>query len=167
MNLLKIPVLLLALTPPLTAQRLEEPDPAGPKIAEKLNAFPLQIPDGSAVVLKNGDTIGVIFITNQLNGPEQCDFHWMLRADGAFDFGEKAKGLEEGHEKAAKVVKFGPFELEWSMGSKGHGWVYFPEDGTFMGVLVGVKREDLVFKLPFVPMLRNVTADRIELKEAK
>ena len=164
MNLLRITTIICALSVPLAAQG---PDPAAPRAGVKLNAFPVQIPDGSAVVLKNGDAVGVIFVTDQLMDPEQCTFHWLLRTDGRLDFGAKDKGLQEGHKNRAKTLKFGPFEIEWSGSGDGHGWVYFPKDDTYMGVIVGAKREDLIINLPFVPMIRKVRADTIGLESLK
>ena len=147
----------------LSAQVPKLPDPAAPKNGVRLNAFPLQIPDGTAVVLKKGDALGVVFVTDQKSDPEQCTFRWLLRRDGSLKFHAKAEGLE-GTKRGATALKFGPFELEWSVNTGGYGWVYFPDDGdVYMGILVGVKREDLLVKLASVPLIKKVRADTIGL----
>ena len=114
-----------------------------PKYDIKLNAFPMMIPDGT--------------------GPEQCTFTWLLRTDGKLNFAPKSEGLQEGVKENSKSLRFGPYSLEWSMGSEGIGWIYFPSDGSYMGIAVDATRENISTKLPMVPMIRNIRGDKFDL----
>jgi len=134
-----------------------------PKYDIKLNAFPMMIPDGTAVVLKKEGSVGVVFISKQITGPEQCTFTWLLRTDGKLNFAPKSEGLQEGVKENSKSLRFGPFSLEWSMGSEGIGWIYFPSDGSYMGIAVDATRENISTKLPMVPMIRNIRGDKFDL----
>lgn len=67
------------------------------EVAKQLNAFPVIITDSTAVVFKQGDTIGVAIVSNMRMPPnEACDVQWFLRTDGALEFGPSAPGLTTG-----------------------------------------------------------------------
>ncbi len=62
--------------------------------ATALGMFPIGIPDDSAIVLKDGDSIGIAILREQTTQPETLSFDWFLRTDGKVNFSPNAKAVK-------------------------------------------------------------------------
>ena len=138
----------------------------GEEAAKKLNSFPVEIPDSTAVVFRQGDTIGVAIVSNMRMSPvEACDVKWFLRTDGALEFAPSAPGLTTGTIKDTKWIKFGPFNSEWSSASPGRGWVYFDEGRSYsLGIVVQPDLANLSKSILGVPLVNKLVGAKENLR---
>ncbi|MDF1811949.1 MAG: hypothetical protein P1V20_07035 [Verrucomicrobiales bacterium] len=90
------------------------------------SAHEVLVHDGDIVLLKNGKHSGAFILKNQSFSPkENTDYQWFYRADGVGTFPVSDPAVSTGIVTDATGVKFGSFDLEWSGGSPGEGWVYY------------------------------------------
>jgi hypothetical protein len=129
----------------------------------ELSIFPCIIPDGSAVVFKKGDIIGVAIISNQSATSESLSYEWYLRTDGKIDFDQKSNAISKGKVKGASSIKFGPFDTWWSINKKGRGFIYLNNDDYYTGVIMKPNKKKLNEDLFPLKMIRNPKADQITL----
>jgi hypothetical protein len=94
------------------------------------------IPDGFAVLVRQGDTFGCFIPRNQWKKGESLEYDWYYRSDGLGPFSTDDPNVQSGHSFAGPYVsgqgpvkvKFGPFDLEWSGNEPGWGYVYYCGD---------------------------------------
>ena len=111
------------------------------------------VEDGDLVLFRKRGTFGALVVTAQGMKPEKMDFEWYYREDGDGNLAIPNPGVFHGQGTAemptsAANIRFGPFELQWSGGDDGFGWVYFPRsesaDSATEVCHVGRKRLDRI-----------------------
>jgi hypothetical protein len=106
----------------------------------------------------------VACITNQIGAPaEGCDVEWFLRDDGRLDFNPSALGVTTGKIKGTLRIKFGPFDTEWSVNTRGRGYVYLKDD-YFTGVVVQPDLKNLWDTIEGIIMIKKGRFDGIHLE---
>jgi hypothetical protein len=101
--------------------------------------------DGDVVLLRKGGTYGGLVVKAQRHAPEEMEFDWSYREDGNGKVFANDAALQSGSSLTGKPaseinIHFGPFELQWSGGSHGFGWFYYPDDSAVQFCVVR-KRE--------------------------
>lgn len=131
-----------------------------PQSSQRLRGFPTPVPDGSLVLLKNGNNILLVMVDHQSFTPEACDFTWYARKDGQVpwvpdDNSALQSGTETGHAKSVLELSVIGFDLQWSGNRQGFGYIYYPATG-FMAVACGVKLSDATIAFSGTPLLRDL-----------
>jgi hypothetical protein len=90
------------------------------------------IPDGRVVLVTNGAEIGAFILTRQAviqSGGRACgsmSYTWYLRKAGQGSLDPTNSSVHSGWvNHATNAVKFGTFNIPWSMCGQGSGWVYY------------------------------------------
>jgi hypothetical protein len=90
------------------------------------------VSSGQVVLVRKGEVYGAFVLTSQSSTPEAARFIWRYGTDsaGGFNTGDPGvtssidpKPTEKPH--GAPVIRFGPFEITWSGGPNGAGWIYY------------------------------------------
>lgn len=99
-------------------------------IAQTLTPRAFQVPDGMTLLVSDGTRTGAVVFDSQRSDPEWATFRWFLR-DGPGTLDPREPGVRTGTGATVRVmgesglrVRFGPFDLEWSGGAPGGGFVY-------------------------------------------
>lgn len=101
--------------------------------AEVLSATPnaVGIPYGRVIVIRNGRRLIAVSLTASSQLGDRVSYHWYLAAeDGDFS---RPDSIEQGAGEAVERPYTGRIALpdrlvlEWSRGSDGFGWLYWPE----------------------------------------
>ena len=91
------------------------------------------IPDDYVILVRRGNTFGCFNPRNQFKRGESVEYDWYYRADGGGKFDPGDPNVKSGHGFSGVyvpgsgqmlAVSFGPFEIEWSGGGPGWGFLY-------------------------------------------
>ena len=127
-------------------------------VTTMLGLFPISIPDGSAIVLMDGDSIGIAILREQSVKPETLAFDWFLRTDGQINFRPKTKAVRKGSKENVSSITFGPFSTEWSSNGNGRGFIYL-NNNYYTGVIIDPDTQKLNFGLLNLIMIKNANAE--------
>jgi len=108
-----------------------------PSVADEENstAHANPLPDGTHVLVKKGLVYGGFELFDQTSSSgddkENTSFHWWYRVDGDGTYDPDSPEFKSGtSEWEDDRLRFGPFAVQWSMNTKGKGWVYFDKKYT-------------------------------------
>jgi len=111
------------------------------------------VEDGDLVLFRKAETFGALVVTAQRLKPEEMEFEWYYREDGGGNLATPNAAVVHGESTASIPtssvnIRFGPFELQWSGGDNGFGWLYFPHSESSDSLTevchVGRKRLDRI-----------------------
>jgi len=91
------------------------------------------VPDDYVVLVRSGNTFGCFIPRNQNKKGESTEYDWYYRTDGLGKFSADDPKVQSGHsftglyqpEVESLLINFGPFEIPWSGGGAGWGFVYY------------------------------------------
>ncbi len=98
---------------------------------------PQTIANGQVVLVRKDGVYGAFVLTAQSLKPETAEFVWRYGTDTAGGFNTNDPNVKASDapksvqkRKGDLIIQFGPFEICWSRGGEGKGWIYY---GKFPG----------------------------------
>lgn len=95
------------------------------------SAHPSALPDGTLVLVKQGDVYGAFILRKQRRSPAKVVYQWWYRDDGRGDLDDGSAAVVSGEdvcdleENPSATISFGPFRVEWSENKFGRGFIYY------------------------------------------
>ena len=102
-------------------------------------AYPERVMDGNVVLVRKGGEYAAFVLTEQ-GDDDRVSYHWYMLPTGKNVFSESDRSLKSGKVSKARRIKFGDFDVEWSIARPGEGYVYY-------GVLPTEKNREQPFEL--------------------
>lgn len=101
-------------------------------------AVPREITSGQVVLVRKDGMYGAFILTAQSLKPETAEFVWRYGTDNTGGFNTSDPVVKRSsapksvqNRKGELMIEFGPFEIQWSRGAGGKGWIYYgkaPDD---------------------------------------
>ena len=85
---------------------------------------PDPVPDDVVVLIRENGRYGAFILRHQTSSPERAEYDWWYPTDGSGLFATNSPTVSSGH-GTTPDIKFGSFNLDWSVRTTGSGWLYF------------------------------------------